>query len=387
MTQVKIRQELGDDGTSSGVEAEQIQDDQLIAKPFDPDRIDVQTRPMVVQLLKSRLESGAINLAPDFQRKAGVWDNKRQSRLIESLLLRIPLPSFYVSENQAEEWEVVDGIQRLTAIMRFIDPSLLGQDYQQLCLEGLEYLGERFNGATFDDLDPRLKRRILETEFTFHVIKHSTPEEVRFNIFARINTGGMPLTHQELRHALVPGQAREILKIWAESDAFQDAIDRSVRGHRMADREMVLRYIAFRMESAEKYSYTDLNQFLVSAMKRINKLSSVEVDQAFQEFCQAMNTAREIFGTDAFRKRFEATATRNPINKALFEAVAVGLAEMSVHSQMRLIERADMVRSEFIKLMNNAEFHAAVSVSTGDPNKVKLRFKSVTDLFEAVSSQ
>ncbi len=379
---IEIRHELGADGTASGVEAENIADIDLIDEPFDPDLIDVVTRTMTVSLLLSRLETSALNLQPDFQRQAGVWDDCRQSRLIESLLLRIPLPSFYVSEDVHENWEVIDGIQRLTSIVRFVKPALVPQG--ALSLRGLEYLGEHFDRASYASLAPRLKRRLMETEFTFHVIRHSTPEEVRFNIFARINTGGLPLTHQELRHALVPGKARNVLREWAADELFQCAIDRGVRGHRMADREMVLRYLAFRLTPPSQYAISDLNRFLIQAMRKVNALSDERLATERRVFRQAMDVAREIFGNDAFRKRFLPEAGRNPVNKALFECISVSIASLNSTRQAQLISNAASIRAGFIEIMNQPDFATSVSVGTGDPQKVQRRFSTIRHLLDSI---
>ena len=376
-----LTEELTDDGSASGVELELVSDQ--IAEPFDPDEIKVTTRTMTVDLLMGRLTEGVLKLQPDFQRKAGIWNNVKQSRLIESLVLRIPLPSFYVSENTKEEWEVVDGVQRLTAISRFVRPQ---SGDQTLRLTGLEYLKSDFDGFRFQDLPPRLSRRIRETEFTFHVIESNTPPAVRFNIFARINTGGMPLTHQELRHALVPGEARTILKQWAESDSFQKAVDYSVKPDRMADREMVLRYFAFwRMATPESYSRRDFGEFLMDAMRGMNGLSQREVGEARATFETAMRVAREIFSDEAFRKKYSNDETwRKPINRALFESIAVNIAKMTEKQQRRLVTRRKRVLTAFVSLMNEQDFESAVSVATGDPRKVKLRFARIRQMLNKV---
>ena len=376
-----LAEELSDDGSATGVEQEPASDQ--IAEPFDPDEIRVTTRTMTVDLLMGRLAEGVLKLQPDFQRKAGVWTNVKQSRLIESLLLRIPLPSFYVSEDDEEEWEVVDGVQRLTAISRFVRPQ---SDDQALRLTGLEYLKGDFDGSRFQDLPPRLSRRIRETELTFHVIESNTPPAVRFNIFARINTGGMPLTHQELRHALVPGKARDILKKWAESKSFRDAVDHSVKPDRMADREMVLRYFAFwSMPTPESYSRRDFGDFLMDAMKDMNRLRRGEVNEARETFESAMRVAHEVFGREAFRKKYSAKETgRRPINRALFESIAVNIANLTEKQQRQLVRRRARVRTAFFQLMNEQDFESAVSVGTGDPPKVKLRFARMRAMLNGV---
>ena len=117
-----------------------------------------------------------------------------------------------------------------------------------------------------------MQTRLRETELIVHLIRRGTPDEVKFNIFARINTGGLPLSRQELRHALIPGRGREILREWAESDLFRAATGNSVRSERMVDREMVLRFLAFRLTSPYDYGHDDFDRFLRDTMRSLNRL-------------------------------------------------------------------------------------------------------------------
>src|SRR5262249_11153870 len=224
-----------------------------------------------------------------------------ESRLIESLLLRIPLPTFYAAEADDESWAMVVGMQRLTTIAEFIEPSTVGASPMRL--RYLEYLGDQCGDMRFDELPGRLQTRLRETELVVHLIRRGTPEEVKFNIFARINTGGLPLSRQELRHALIPGQARAILKEWAESVEFREATQGSVRSERMADREMILRFIAFRLTKPEQYSHDDFDRFLRESMRQLNQLRLTAVVGLRAEFRRAMMAAHQIFGPHAFRKR------------------------------------------------------------------------------------
>lgn len=315
--------ELDDEGRDTGVEREQLDD--IIHEPFDPAEIDVQTRIMTVDLLMSRLRREVLDLAADFQRTAGIWSEVNQSRLIESLLLRIPLPTLYAAESGEESWAIVDGIQRLSTIARFVEPEIVNA--RPLKLRKLEYL-RQYEGRKYSELPPALQTRINETELIIHLIRAGTPEPVKFNIFARINTGGRPLTPQELRHALIPGRARLLLKKLAESDAFRQATQESVSPSRMADREMVLRFLAFRLTAPEDYKRGDLDAFLRQAMRRINAMTAEEVERLTGEFVQAMHAAAAIFGEHAFRKQFRGQDRRLPVNKALFEAISVNLAKM-----------------------------------------------------------
>ena len=361
-------------GRGTGVEVEQVESTDAqpdVNEPFDPDKIEVQTRQMTVDLLLSRLRHHAIDLDPEFQRRRGIWTDQRQSRLIESILLKIPLPTLYAAEDENEDWVIVDGIQRLTAIGRFVDHEAINDT--RLELSGLEYLGQ-FTGKRFEDLIPRLKRRVLETELVVHVIRHGTPDSVKDNIFARINTGGLPLSRQELRHALISGKARALLRDWAKIDEFQRATAGSVPDDRMTDRELVLRFVAFRLTPPQIYRSGDFDRFLGDAMRKLSNLDDVEIQDIETAFKAGLSAAYEIFGRDAFRKRYREGDGRYPINKALFEAVAVNLAALDSAQRATLVDRKQDVIAGFIGLMNYRNFDDAISQGTGDIRKVHTRF-------------
>jgi len=378
-----VEEQLDMLGQKTGVEQEvPAEESERIAEPFDPDDIDVVTRSMTVDLLLSRTASGMIDLQPDFQRRWGVWDTKRQSRLIESLLLRIPLPVLYAAEDDDERWEIVDGIQRLSTIARFIKPEIVGG--QPLILSSLEFL-HAYDGKDFHGLSSRLQMRLREAELIIHLIRKGTPPEVKFNIFARINTGGMSLSAQELRHAITPGKARSLLENWAECNEFLEATDRSVRSIRMDDRELVLRFIAFYMLGVETYLQPDMDGFLITAMEAINATDDVKLANVHERFLRAMTTATLIFGRDSFRKRYSNDAARLPINKAVFEALSVNLALLSEAEQAALVQRSEQVREGFIRLCLDRSFEAAISQGTGDIRKVNRRFKAIHEMLSMVA--
>ncbi|MFE3180113.1 DUF262 domain-containing protein [Streptomyces violascens] len=374
--------ETASDGQATDIEREDTDEStDRITAPFDPEHIDIETRTTTVDLLLSRLRNDMIDLAADFQRRAGIWTDVQQSRLIESLLLRIPIPSFYAAEQKDGSWVIVDGIQRLTSIARFFDAGLV--DASPLKLSGLEYL-HNFTRAGLDDLSGKLQIRLRETEVVVHVIRRGTPEPVMFNIFARINTGGEPLTRQEIRHALIPGRSRTLLARLAESEQFRSATGHSVVGDRMADREMVLRFMAFRLTAPEGYRAGDFDWFLADAMHRINRLDVEGVDRLAHEFTSAMTAAEAIFGIHAFRKYRSGQQRKSPINKALFETIAVNLAVLAPfqHDRLRQLDALEA----FADLMEDSEFERSISVATGDPKKVRKRFDAVQELFEDLLS-
>jgi hypothetical protein len=365
----------------AGLEADDTGD---IAKPFDPEDIDVVTRAMTIDLLLSRIRSKAINLQPDFQRRWGIWDARRQSRLVESLLLRIPIPSLYAAEEANEDWEIVDGVQRLYTIAHFIEPTLI--DEQPLVLAHLKTL-EKFNGRIYSSLPSKLQRRLRETEWLVHVIRHGTPSDVKYSIFERINTGSLILSAQELRHAITPGPARDILENWAASSAFSQATDYSVRPDRMADRELALRFIAFRLNPYSTYKVQDFDAFLLKSMSQLNSLSQTNVKLLAAEFKETLETALAIFGDNAFRKVYRRNEGRFPINKALFETVSVNLAMLSQQERQLLIKRKIEVQTGLMELCNKREFESAISQGTGDPARVRRRFEMISDMFRRITNQ
>lgn len=386
--------EIGSDGRPTGVELELPSDEEGeeegpysdadgISAPFRPDSIKIHTETTTVDLLLSRLREGMIDLAPDFQRRAGIWSDRAQSRLIESLLLRIPISNFHMAQDDEDRWAVVDGVQRLTAIARFIAPEVTGLG--PLTLRGLDYLWN-FHGSTYQDLTGRLKIRLRETQLTVHIMQQGTPDAVKHNVFSRINTTGMPLTQQELRHALVRGPVREFLADLAEDPWFGEATRWSVSNERMADREMVLRFLAFRLTNPAEHSEKDFDRFLTDVMYRINNLTEERREQLAREFRMAMRCAGDLFGKQAFRK-WRGGSGRSPINKALFETISVHLALLDDRERDRLVASREILLDRFVELLEDWDFDRSISIGTGDPAKIRTRFQYVARLFRGVAEQ
>lgn len=360
----------------SDIEPEDTSSDEVITKPFDPGLIRVEPKPMTIDLLVNRIRENEIDMMPEFQRRAGIWKEDAQSRLIESLLIRFPLPAFYMDASDEDCWLVVDGLQRLTTIKRFvIDKSLK--------LVGLEFLSH-LEGKTYDDLPRNFRRRISESQVTVYLIEKGTPPEVKFNIFKRINTGGLPLSAQEIRHALNQGPAAKLLEELATSEEFRHTTTFSVAADRMEDRECVLRYLAFKLSDPKDYTVKDLDSFLNDMMARMNKMSVVELNKLKSDFKRTMIAASVIFGNNAFRKKYQLNNQRFPINKALFESWTVNLDALSDESITKLMMNRDIVINKFMELMRDREFEASISLGTGNIRKVKKRFSSIKDLIAEV---
>lgn len=356
----------------TGLQVEKDDPREEITEPFDPEQIKINTRSLVVDQIMTRIEDGVLDLAPDFQRLRGIWDSERKSRLIESLLLRIPIPVFYMAADDDDRWSVVDGVQRISTIHEYVT--------DEFPLSRLQYLTS-LEKCKHASLPRRLQRRINETELSVNVIDPGTPPEVMYNVFLRINTGGMTLNGQEIRHALNPGPVRDYLKELAQSEEFVRATDNSVKETRMADRECVLRFLSFRINPWEDYSANDLDGYLGRVMKALNGMEMGERKALTRDFKKAMSAAYDLFGENAFRKPTSDSGRRRPINRALLEAWSVQLARCSVKQISALVEQRIHIQRRFKQLVEeDDEFERAISYSTGSRRRVHKRFQAIEQL-------
>ncbi len=373
----------------SGLEAEQDRGPE-IEVPFDPSKIDIIVKPMTISVLKDRLENDELDLTPDFQRQANLWNTSRKARLIESVLLRIPLPSFYFSEDADGSYSVVDGLQRLCAIFHFMSPEQLnratGAQLTALRLEGLQYLKE-LEGKSFEDLDRKFQRRISELEITTNIIRANTPSAVKFNVFARLNQGGMPLNAQEIRNAIFPGIWRDRVREIAESTSFLKATEGKIKTERQQDTELVLRFIA--LWRLGKPFHRPLNQALDGFLNDTVEKELVNWgDEKWKEvavaFDKSLHLAQSVFGRHVFRKSF-GYHNRKPINRGLFEAQLVALNNFDDPSVEKLIKRKEMVEQSFEKaLAEDKKFVRSLLYATGASEESNTRIAKLTEIFNGV---
>jgi len=300
--------------------------------------------------------------------------------------MRIPLPDMYFDELPAKagmdtRYGVIDGIQRLTALAQFINEK---RDNKRLKLSDLEVLTD-LDGKTFDGengLDSALQRRILNTQFVAYVFEIGTPSAIKLNIFKRLNTGGVSLTPQEIRHAMNPGPVRDLLAEMAELPAFAEAVGETTARRmnlRMEDREWACRFLAFVDGGQQRYekSKTDFDGFLVETMKNANGMSPASLKKLKERYERALQTARACFGDVAFRKP---GASRGPLNKALFEATVVALDARTDAEHATLKKRRDKLQEAYRNKFEDKENLAAVSLATSDATRVKRRFDALRNV-------
>ena len=378
-------EELSADGTGSGVEDEHSQF--ISHEPFDPASISLSSKVVALDTVLRRIKNATIQLAPSFQRSY-VWNSQRKSLLIESMMLRIPLPMFYVSEDKDGAWEVVDGLQRLTTIRDFV----LGEDNdgKGFKLKGLEFWGDLFDGKDFHYIEnkmkmPRIVNNIMEAELSFTIINPDTPEKVKRNIFKRINTGGMPLSQQEIRHALYQGRSTKLLSSLVNSHAYNEFMGDTVNDSRMAARELILRYLSFNLRGWTKFK-GDMDSFLSDTMRYINGDISIEVnisysrDRAMSDFEKALTRCHEIFGEHMFRRSREGRR-KTPVNKSLYDVWMYLFSRINQENFLQIKSEASRFRAEYHALLDrDADFVDAIGRYGGDLIGVRNRYNKLMKL-------
>ena len=345
-----------------------------IERPWDPESIRVATNSFSIRNMIDLIAEGSLDLAPDFQRLQ-VWKEVQRAQLIESILLQIPLPAFYFAEDAEGMLQVVDGVQRLSTIYDFVKGGNSGKG--GFPLNGLEYLAD-VKGKHFDDLPNLWKRRIYNTQIVAHVIAPTTPPDVMYDIFRRINTGGTPLTGQEIRHCVAKKRSRAFLKRLVTLPSFEKATPPTLQGHkRMVDQEVALRFTAFWHLTPENYSIDEtLDGFLLQTIRDIEDpqvLDDLALDGISVAFARGLSLAHEVFGNDAFRKWPTNSDRRNPFNRALFEAWTVELAKADAEAVT--ISKLNICRSAREAMTTDDTYISSVSSATGNSVSVHTRFE------------
>lgn len=355
---------------------EEDQDVTSTDRVYDPNYIRVDQQNVNLGSLLEMMEYDEINLMPEFQRLGGLWTEVEQSQLIESVLLGLPLPSFYFGiDANTDKWVVVDGLQRLSTFRRFwIEKSLK--------LSGLEFL-KSHEGMGVDDLPRADVRKISGFKINLYVIDKATPKSVQFLIFKRINTTGLTLTAQEMRHALHQGIPADFLVDLARLPEFLAATDHKVPTDRQQDREFVNRFLAFYMLGYQDGYQGELDAFLNDALCALDETTAEERQILKAAFRRTMEVCYNLFDNDAFRKRYSPEDARRPISKAIFDAVSVNVAWRSLAEQDTLVDRRDVLRIKLMQLFtDDSAFNQAVSTSTAKKSSVIKRFEAVKLLIE-----
>lgn len=344
-------------------------------KPFDAEKIRVDQQMLSVKYMLELMEQNLIELNPGYQRRR-VWkDNKKKSLLIESLMLRIPIPAFYFYENEDGKYQVIDGQQRLTTIKEFVNG--------EFRLSGLEYLGKDYNKKKFKDLDTKYVQRIYRTQIAVNILDARSPKNVIYDIFRRVNTGGVNLNPQEMRNAICKQEVRDFLKKSIRNENYLLATRGRVKDDRMDAQELVLRFYAFyKAYDYEKdvlhYDYSSIAAMLDDAIEDLNKMKAERRDELYQKFDLAMGRSYEAFGKYAFSKiqREGRTVKRNMdyINKSLFSSFSVLLLK-SDYDDINIKLCREKILIKLADALTDHYYTNSITIGTGDKRNVYANFE------------
>jgi hypothetical protein len=334
------------------------------------DSVFVRTESRTVGEVVKRINADRYELNPEFQRDF-VWPADKQSRLIESCLMRIPLPVLYVAEAKDGRIIVVDGLQRLTTFKRY-----LGDEFPLTGLASSEDEAKPKNaleGLRFSELPLNLRERIEDTNLTLYILDAKAPERAKLDIFERVN-GGVPLTRQQMRNCLYNGPATRWLKSASELDTFLKVTGGSLDRRSMRDREAINRFCAFYLLGEDHYR-GDMDGFLASSLEKINQQTSSEIDALTRAFDISMRANGYLFKRHAFRKSLaliDDNAARSVINISLFDVCGVLFAKAAAGA---ITNNATNIRLALTHLLGDERFNNAITYSTNSTRQVITRFR------------
>lgn len=356
--------------TKEGPETVEGDDDTYLTdtQVFDPLKRDIdaiQDKWSVYEHVR-RIKLGRLVIKDvEFQRHS-VWKLEQKGRFIESILMGFPLPPFYLNAQPEGKYIIIDGLQRTTTINDY-----LNDKFELKGLTSLRYL----NGKRFSELPTALQARIEDKGLNVYILKATTPPRVIYELFDRINTGGTKLSRQEVRNGIFIGKSTELLKELAEKDYFREAIGDAVSEERMKDREIVLRYLAFKIRGYEGYK-EDLSPYLERAMEMINEYSDTQIQTLRDDFEHVMKWSFSLFGEYNFRipvhDKEGKIKGKGVINVSVLETVCYAL---SLCSNDFLTTHKDAISKNYHLLTQDHDYLDAVKNSTGNAVKVKRRFE------------
>jgi len=346
-----------------------------VMEPFNPTDIDIVVEPKSLDALIARIKHKEIDMNTDFQRHAELWNNAKMSRLIESILIRFPLPAFYFDASEDDNWLIVDGLQRLSSIRKFVID-------KKLRLSGLEFLTD-LNGKDYDGLHRIYQRRIKECPVTVYLIKPGTPPEVKYSIFRRINTGGITLNNQEIRNAMAKPADRKLLESLATHKCMRSTLGDLSK--RMTDQELVLRFWAFyQFDYFDKNNKKTIATFLDKAMDEIKLGDERYRENLKRTFDKAISRCFHLLGERAFEKEPTNEGSRKRKNTTLFEVWMVSLAKLEDDEVKRIEKNIELFREKIRALSEDAEFSNAITYATQKGDHVKIRYERIENLINEV---
>lgn len=349
----------------------------VLKQPTDVSKIRVDLQILTITNILTRIKLEEIQLHNYFQRSTGLWSQEIKSRLIESMLIKLPIPAFYFDGSDEDNWLVVDGLQRISAIKEF----MLDGNLQ---LKGLDYL-PNLEGKYFRDLDRKQIRILEDYNINAYVIDSITPTNVRYKIFRSINTSSLNLEKQEIRHALNQGKPTQYLEMLVSLSIFSDVIKMGIKQtERMEDRELALRYVAFRMTRYTEYK-PSIVEFLDNAMTKLYTYPTNKLDIFAVEFGRALHIINMIFGEVSFTRNMFDDTKKWSFYNVLFEIWIYAVSDLDENECSRLIEQKNRVKKLTKDLIQQNDFERAIDNAYAYTiESVKIRFSKIESLIKDV---
>lgn len=326
-----------------------------------PDKVDFSRNNFSIFEIKRIIDNEEIILDPDFQRKSNIWKLPQKSKLIESILMSIPIPLFYFAENKHGGLSVVDGLQRLFAIKDFMD-----NKYE---IKDVKYL-QKINGLKFSQLERDDQQRIERYQLQVNVMSSSTPEYIKLNIFQRINSGSTPLNKQEMRHALYQGKSTKLLQELSDCNEFNDAVATKLNTVRMKDRYIILRALVFYLwknnENIKNINtriktdlYNDFDDFLGRYMRIMNSMTDEYINELKNIFKKCMVLLHTIYKKQTFRRSEEKPVFNMVLFESLFFITAALLNKIHIDNDTWKKELDNIIKQEWFQIRLDESFKGA----------------------------
>ena len=336
--------------------------------PKEVRRITTQAYDKSVADIVRMINDKDILLDPEYQRNY-VWDNKKASMLIESIILNVPIPVIYVSQEDDDSWSVIDGLQRLYSLKRFFDGKFK--------LRGLEILSD-LNKSDIKSLNPKALRMLKNGLLRVIMITHDSNEEIKYDVFMRLNTGSVHLTEQELRNCLYRGSLNKFLKEMVQNATWLQLMGLKEPHRRMADRETALRFFAIwkcwnaTTESLNGYKgrmKAFLNTFM-NDYKDIKQQEALEWKQTFEE---TVNKVYQVYGENAFKRQGLDGTSEKSINRAIIDVIMLSSTQ---HTLEELMNKKEQITKCFLEITNNnIDFKNSIKIGTSDTKVITLRLQ------------
>ena len=360
-----------------------IEDDVNLDIEAGQRKIIWQAKDFSIREFLTMKNDGELLLQPTYQRNYVATD-LIASKLIESILLDVPIPVVYLAEEQDGSYSVIDGQQRLTSFLSFLDGKF--PDNRPFKLSGLKVLPE-INRRFFTDLDSELQKKIRSTTIHSIIIKKESNPDIKFEIFERLNTGSTKLNEDEIRNTVYRGKYIDLLAELSENQGFHALVRKDNFKKRMIYRGMILRFFALSEKSYLNYK-SSMKQFSNKELRDNKDLSASKEKEYRNRFEHCLDLVKVVFGEMAFRRYMPSENGdagkwgESQINMALYDLQMVGFVN---YTKNDVLAKADLIREGLLDLMiNNQPFRELLIWQTSDTDKLKKRFRIYMDMLETI---